>query len=271
MTSDGYNSTWWALVYDQWNEEGGRSAHYERELAFYREQLGAHPGKVLEAACGTGSILLPLLRDGIDIHGFDASLPMLDRLRHKATALGISDIDTRISRQELADFQYGDPFDAILIPAGSIMMLPAQEDQIACLRTIRAHLRPSGRLLLNFHIPTFEDLAASAISPPAMVELDQFTHPETGATIEVSFTRLCNMQDQIETHKWHFTCDGRTEVVPMTARWMYKEEFQLLLRLTGFERWSLYGSCDGRPFPDAGETNDRRAIAYWVAEARGQV
>lgn len=30
--------------------------------------------------------------------------------------------------------------------------------------------------------------------------------------------------------------------------------------------WSLFGSCDGRPFPDPGETNDRRAITYWAAE-----
>ena len=204
MTDDGYNSPWWSLVYDQWNEEGGRSDAHERELAFYREQLGGAPGRVLEAACGTGLILLPLLRDGIDIYGFDASPPMLDRLKHKATALGISEIDARISRsrQELARFHYDDPFDAILIPASSIMLLPSQEEQIACLCAIRDHLLPSGRLLLDFYIPSLDGIAASAISPPSLVELESFTHPETGATIDVSFTQLCSIQDQIETYAW---------------------------------------------------------------------
>ena len=267
MTDDGYNNAWWSLIYDQWNEEGGRSAAYQRELTFYRKQLGASPGRVLEAACGTGSILLPLLRDGIDIYGFDASTPMLDRVQQKASKLGRADIGDRISRQELSRFHYDDPFDAILIPASSIVMLPSQEQQVSCLRTIHDHLAPSGRLLLDFYIPTLEDIVASSISPPAMTELESFIHPETGASVDVSFTRLCRIQDQIETYEWYFTCDGRTEIVPMTSRWIYKEEFQLLLRMAGFERWSLYGSCDGRPFPDPEETNDRRAIAYWVAEA----
>ena len=40
--------------------------------------------------------------------------------------------------------------------------------------TIHNHLVPSGRLLLDFYIPNFDDIAASAISPPAIVELEAF-------------------------------------------------------------------------------------------------
>jgi len=43
----------------------------------------ASGGPVLELACGTGRILLPIARQGIPIHGIDSSLPMLNVLRDK--------------------------------------------------------------------------------------------------------------------------------------------------------------------------------------------
>ena len=87
-TGNNYDSRWWALIYDQWNETGGRSAQRQRELHVYREHLQGTRGTVLEAACGTGSIMLPPLQDGFDVFGSDASLPMLEVLRRKAAGLG---------------------------------------------------------------------------------------------------------------------------------------------------------------------------------------
>ena len=54
------------------------------ELEFYLKEAKKAKGKVLEAACGTGRILLPLLEAGIDIEGFDISKSMLDVLKQKA-------------------------------------------------------------------------------------------------------------------------------------------------------------------------------------------
>lgn len=100
----GYNSLWWSLIYDQWSKSGGRSAQRQHELAFYRGQLHDTQGATLEAACGTGSIMLPLLADGFDVFGFDSSSPMLDVLIGKGIDLGIADIAMRISHQDLGDF-----------------------------------------------------------------------------------------------------------------------------------------------------------------------
>ena len=41
-------------------------------------------GPILEVACGTGMIFLPLLKKGLDIYGFDVSEQMLERLFYKA-------------------------------------------------------------------------------------------------------------------------------------------------------------------------------------------
>ena len=42
-------------------------------------------GPVLEIACGTGRILLPVLQAGVDADGMDLFQPMLDTARRKAT------------------------------------------------------------------------------------------------------------------------------------------------------------------------------------------
>src|SRR4029077_2093045 len=53
------------------------------DLEFYVDMAKANGGPVLELACGTGRILLPIAREGISIHGVDNSLPMLNVLQDK--------------------------------------------------------------------------------------------------------------------------------------------------------------------------------------------
>ena len=48
--------------------------------------------------------------------------------------------------------------------------------------------------------------------------------------------------------------------MPMQARWIHKEEFQLLLRLGGFDQWELYGSYDGNPYVASEHMGD----TYWM-------
>ena len=206
--------------------------------------------------------MLPLLQDGFDIFGFDISLPMLEVLRHKAERLDIPNIDSRITQQDFVDFVYDQPFAAVLIPASSIMHLSTQENQIACLRRVHDCLQPGGRLFLNFYIPSFtEDLLLHQDTPPAEEEFGEFSHPETGRSIQVSSSKICDLTTQTETYTWIFRYDGEMDRVPMQARGIYKEEFQLLLRLGGFEQWELYGSHDGKLYVGSEHIGD----TYWMA------
>ena len=50
----------------------------EREVYFYEQLLKKYPGKSLEAMCGSGRILIPLLEKGYQVQGIDYSRPMLD-------------------------------------------------------------------------------------------------------------------------------------------------------------------------------------------------
>ena len=53
--------------------------------AFYRDEARRRGGPVLELACGTGRLTVPIARDGHDVVGLDASEAMLTAAAHKAT------------------------------------------------------------------------------------------------------------------------------------------------------------------------------------------
>ncbi len=53
------------------------------DAQFYVGLAKESGGPVLELGCGTGRVLLPIARAGVEIQGLDNSRPMLDLLREK--------------------------------------------------------------------------------------------------------------------------------------------------------------------------------------------
>lgn len=239
MAAVNYEDELWALIYDQYNQ--GR---YQSELSFYAAEVKDCRGPVLEAACGTGMILLPLLERGVDIYGFDVSAEMLDVLYAKATSAGIEDIRTRVSRQDMRDFHYKRQFETVIIPARSFLHLAEQEDQIASLRTIYNHLKPGGRLLLNFFNPRLDLIIERADPGASFRPLATFTDPQSGQPIELLARQINDIPGQIQHITWRFERGNSVHETTMQVRWIYREEFKLLLRLGGFARWELYGDFD---------------------------
>ena len=89
-----YESKYWGLIYDQMME-AHLSGWLRDNQAYYSSHLHDVSGPVLDCACGTGHMLLPLLKQGLDVKGFDASGSMLATLRKKAQQSGFGDIDER--------------------------------------------------------------------------------------------------------------------------------------------------------------------------------
>lgn len=234
----------WALMYDV-----GNAGRPDGELAFFADELKTCQGPVLEVACGTGVVLFEMLDHGIDIHGLDLSPNMLSVLYSKAEALGVTDISKRVSMQNMVDFKYDCQFDAIIIPARSFLYLITQQDQINCLRNVRTHLKDGGKLLLNFFNPMGYLEVISGVEPPnGFLPLGTFKHPNTGEDVNIDFTYVNDIASQLQKGLMRFTFGGQSYYCDMPMRWIFREEFQLLLRLSGFSRWEVYGSFSRKPF-----------------------
>jgi SAM-dependent methyltransferase len=268
-----YESKWWAYIYDQyWVDE--RRGAFERDFAFYPLQLAGVQGPVLECACGTGAVMLPLMAMGFDLHGFDVSEPMLAELRRKALAEGITDIDARISQQQFADFHYEMRFDAIIIPSNSFMMISSQTEQIQVLRNIHTHLAPNGRLLLHFFVPQYAlpaflapDWRSTGWAPTSEpMHVGTYTHPESDNEIRLSFNMWADPLTQRESGSYYFEHDDAVHEIPYESRYTYPAEFELLLRHAGFDRWEGYGAADcSRPI----ELSAQNSMCFWLAHKDG--
>ncbi len=151
MSQPNYESKWWGYIYDKMMTQHLQDM-LDSHLQFYRTNLRVVHGSILECACGTGLFLLPLLTSGHDMFGFDISTSMVAKLKAKAEAQGVVDINRRVSLQNFVSFRYEQKFAAIIIPTNTFLMLTTQEAQIITLKNIYTHLSNEGTLLLDLRL-----------------------------------------------------------------------------------------------------------------------
>lgn len=94
--------------------------------------------------CGSGRFMLPLLEQGLEVVGTDASPEMLQACREHAAMRGLQ---PELHLQALEELDLPARFAGVLIPAGSFGLLAAPE---AALRRLHAVMRPGARLVLEF-------------------------------------------------------------------------------------------------------------------------
>jgi len=210
------------------------------------QQFAARCGSpILELACGTGRVLLPLARQGYHLTGVDVSPAMLAFARRQVAAEGVGE---RISLVQ-ADMRHLDldsRFNLAFVAVNSFMHLLTTDDQLAALSSIRRHLNPGGLLLLDLFNPDPSQLLDSS----GNVVLDKvMTDPDTGHRIMKFYSRQADLGQQ--TLRVTFVIDEvdgqggvQRTLFPFSMRYLYRYELELLLRHAGFEVEAIYGSYD---------------------------
>ena len=126
------------------------------DLDFYVSEAQAAEPRVLELACGTGRVTLPIAQAGVPIVGVDSSGKMLDQAREKAQAARDAEgaaLPVRFVQADMRSFRLQEQFGLAIIPARSFMHLLDPADQVAALTNIHDHLKPGGKLVLNLFVP----------------------------------------------------------------------------------------------------------------------
>ena len=231
------------------------------DLDFYLGLARAAGGPVLDVACGTGRILLPCLKAGVDVEGLDLFPNMLARLRQKAAALGF---EPKLYEANMAGFRLPRRYALILIAFNAFVHNLTAEDQLATLNACREHLLPGGLLVFDTAFPGSQWIA----QPSGTREMDmEIAHPETGRPVRMWDTRTF---DRVKQLQYSFNeiemLDAAGQVVAThpsktIIRWIYKAEMELLLRLAGFARWQILGGFDGRPLE---RETDAMIVKAWT-------
>lgn len=150
------------------------------DVAFFVAAAADAGGPVLEVGCGTGRVLLPAARAGVEITGLDSSPQMLDVCRKKL----LDEPDAVRSRVTLVEADMRDftltqrAFALVTLPFRPFQHLTTVEEQISCLTSIHRHLADGGRLILDLFNPFIEALARTDDVGREVGDEPEFTTPD---------------------------------------------------------------------------------------------
>jgi SAM-dependent methyltransferase len=130
------------------------------DLDLYLALAARAGGPVLELACGSGRLTVPMAAAGHDVTGVDFDPAMLARARAR------EDEERPTGRLTWVDADLvglrlpgAGEFGLAFIALNSLMALPDRDSQREALRTLAAHVRPGGLIAVDVWQPDIDDLA----------------------------------------------------------------------------------------------------------------
>jgi SAM-dependent methyltransferase len=141
-------------------------------LPFY-SGVSERSGSVLELACGTGLLTVPLASRGTRVIGLDLSPTMLGAARERAS---VAKVSVDFVEGDVRTFAFDRRFDTIIVARNSLLHLNTNEDLLAALRGIVRHLAPDGVFAFDIFNPDVRILARPAGTrfPVVEIETDRF-------------------------------------------------------------------------------------------------
>ena len=217
---------------------------YTEDIDFWVEQAKHYGGPVLEIACGTGRITMPLVKEGLEVTGIDLAESMLEQAERNSQEQGL---DIEWVKADMRDFSLGKSFPLIICPGQSISRLLTIEDIEKCLAAVREHLAPGGRFIMELYNPSLEILSREEGERTPFLEYD---HPDGEGKVRVDFSSLYEKATQLQHLTLHYSMPGveKQPTERVRIRMYFPQELEALLKYNGFEVVEKYGDFDGKPF-----------------------
>src|SRR5919199_2218110 len=249
-------------------EEYADPVDYDRQdssdtgVAFYASLAQETGGPVLELACGTGRVAIPIARQGFAVTGLDVVPGMLERARSKASAAGLP---VRWVEGDARHFDLGEErFRLIFLTGNAFQAFLANADQEALLGRVRAHLHDEGLFAFETRNPRWRTREERDEDPDGLfVDLEtraqeearpSFTDAE-GREVRESRTRTYDHVAQVlhwtSYRRWHEGSEERTKITRTALRYTFPQELAALLHYNGFTVVRRYGDWDGEPLTAA--------------------
>ena len=214
----------------------------KEDIPFYIKQVEEFSDPVLELACGTGRITIPIAEKGYDVTGLDISEPMLEHAKEKAENRGV-EVDW--VKADCRDFQLNKKFNLIIFPFNAIAHLHDLESINACFSRVKEHLTDNGRFIVDFFNPRLDYLLRD---PDKRRPIVQYPDPDGKGTVEIEEVNVYDVATQVNLVKWYYKIEDKEEIMELNMRIFYPRELDALLTLNGLEIKEKHGNFDEAPF-----------------------
>ncbi|WP_281059231.1 class I SAM-dependent methyltransferase [Mesorhizobium sp.] len=205
---------------------------------FYRELAQKTGGPVLELACGTGRLTVPMSVDGHEVVGLDRSARMLRAAREKARA---RNVNPTFVLSDMKDFQLQRQFALIVLSCNSLAHLITDDALSACLIQIRKHLAPGGLFAFDLVNPNLLELSSTYLEPQVIAD-------ENCAREILGYDPI----SQVQIVRFSTTTRGSSKAfLPVRLRVIFPQEIEPRLRSAGLTLLRRYGDFEGKPLGSA--------------------
>jgi SAM-dependent methyltransferase len=227
------------------------------DIEFYLNLARQCGSPILELACGTGRLLVPLLEAGCEVCGIDISENMLALCQRKLVERHLNE-RAQLFLAGMAGFDLPcKDFVLAFVALRSFMHLLTQADQLACLQSARRHLQPGGLFVLSIIAPDVERLARG---PSEIFTVRQEFALPNGHHV-VRKERLVDHDVVQQVRKFEFKFEEfdaagalvRERLVPLHTRYTFRFELQLLLERAELELIEVYRDYEKNPYDGTGE------------------
>jgi SAM-dependent methyltransferase len=232
----------------------------EDDVRFYVDfARSLRPSFVLELACGTGRITLPMAeagaRSGFSVVGLDTEATMLKQAREKARQIsGSAQKRIRLIRGDMRSWHGIRLFQLIIVPCSSITHLLELRDQLAVWRRAFQNLVPGGRFAVEAPMPNFSAYADSFANPPrTVVEIDRDV-TDSCRNVRLVRRRTTSYLPDEQRAQIRFLYEKyqrkhcvESYIDDFESHVYFPRELRLLFLHAGFEIESVFGDYNRRP------------------------
>lgn len=222
-------TTYGPLCTEVYNITKPISGHYP-DVPYYIKHLDKIGGRILEVMVGTGRLLIPLLKAGLNVEGIDASPDMLASCRKHCAEKGLEPV---LYKGDVENLEVRGKYNAIVVSFGSFMLLEKRSAAIAALQAFARHLEPQGRIFIDWELPIEDSQMENIVRQGLPIDCAD------GATILMQTSFRINWLEQLKViliryEKW---LDGfllATELQRLPLHWFGRDEFISCLQENGY-------------------------------------
>ena len=195
----------------------------------------------MELGCGTGRILLPLLKEGHEVFGLDISFQALGYL---INTVSVPETNLRVFQADIGQFRIAREFSLVILACNTLSTFQKVMRR-KVYSTVIAHLSNDGVFAAS--MPNPQHLAGlSEVGEPEIE--GSFIHPITANPVQVSSGwRRNDSSIVIEWHYDHLLPDGQVEreTVEITHFQTQLEDYLAELRAANLLPVEVLGDFDG--------------------------
>lgn len=233
-------------IYTRALEYDAKTGHLLDDVPFYLKLIKKYGGPVLELACGTGRVTIPIAEKGYNITGLDISKEMIALGKKKAAE---KDVEINWIQGDVRDFNLHKKFKFIFYPFNSILHLHYNEAFYACFNCVRKHLVGDGRFAFEIFMPSLTILGRDPEKFYKRTGLSGYTDPITGYKVRIDERTAYDRATQLLHITWKYKSKGGQRPDDhFSLRILFPQEINAMLEHCGLEIEAKYGNYELSPF-----------------------